>query len=439
MMLSIELVTFLLFGSFLILMVLGVPLVFALGSSAVIGTYFLWGPEALYAVGIRTFSSSTSFVLLAIPMFIFMGSMLEKSGIAGDLYAMMQKWLGGLNGGLAVGTIFVCTIFAALVGVSGAATVTMALVALPSMLAHNYHKGISLGCIAGGGALGVLIPPSVLMIVLGLYTNTSVGMLFLGGITAGLVIVFLFVAYILIVCALKPELGPAVPQHARASWPEKIAALRSVILPILLIAAVLGSIIGGAATPSEAAGLGAMGSILCALAYRKLTWKALFDSCTITLRLSCMVMWIIFAAAIFTSLYAAVGADALVKDALSVLPGGKWGIVIGMQVIWIIMGCFLDPIGIMILTAPLFFPIVVQLGFDPVWFGVLFVVNMEMAFLTPPFGFNLFYIRSVAPPGVTMADIYKSITPFVILQGMALILMMIFPELITWLPYQIMR
>src|SRR3546814_761535 len=152
-----------------------------------------------------------------------------------------------------------------------------------------------------------------------------------------------------------------------------------------------------------------------------------------------MVMWIIFAAAIFTSLYAAVGADQLVKDGLSLLPGGRWGMVIGMQLIWIIMGCFLDPIGIMILTAPLFFPIIVQLGFDPVWFGVLFVVNMEMAFLTPPFGFNLFYIRSVAPPGVTMADIYKSITPFVLLQGIALILMMIFPELITWLPYQIMR
>ncbi|MCA8926727.1 MAG: TRAP transporter large permease subunit [Alphaproteobacteria bacterium] len=436
---SIELITMLLFGSFLVLMVAGVPLVFALGSSAVVGTYFLWGPQALYAIGIRTFSSSTSFVLLAIPMFIFMGNILERSGIAADLYAMMQKWLGGLNGGLAVGTIFVCTIFAALVGVSGAATVTMALVALPSMLHYKYQKGISLGSIAGGGALGVLIPPSVLMIVLGLYTNTSVGMLFIGGITAGLVIVTLFVAYILIACALNPALGPAVPVEERASWGEKLRALRSVILPILLIAGVLGSIIGGAATPSEAAGLGALGSMICALVYGKLTWKAVYESCTITLRLSCMVMWIVFAAAIFTSLYAAVGADALVKEALSILPGGKWGVVIGMQIIWIVMGCFLDPIGIMILTAPLFFPIVVGLGFDPVWFGVLFVVNMEMAFLTPPFGFNLFYLRSVAPPGVTMTDIYKSITPFVLLQAVALGMMMIFPELITWLPNQLLR
>jgi len=186
---SIELITLLLFGSFIFLMIAGVPLVFSLGAAAVVGTYFLWGPNALYAVGIRTFSSATSFVLLAIPMFIFMGAMLERSGIARDLYEMMQTWLGALNGGLAVGTVLVCTVFAALVGVSGAATVTMALVALPSMLGHKYAKGISLGAIAGGGALGVLIPPSVVMIVLSLYTNTSVGMLFLGGVTAGLVIV----------------------------------------------------------------------------------------------------------------------------------------------------------------------------------------------------------------------------------------------------------
>lgn len=436
---SIELITFLLFGSFLVLMVAGVPLVFALGGSAVIGTYFLWGPDALYGIGIRTFSTATSFVLLAIPMFIFMGAMLERAGIASDLYAMMQKWLGAVRGGLAVGTVLVCTIFAALVGVSGAATVTMGLVALPSMLHYRYDKGLSLGCIAGGGALGVLIPPSVLMIVLGLYTNTSVGMLFLGGITAGLVIVVLFVAYILIVCALKPELGPAVPAEERADWPERLLALRAVILPILLVALVLGSIVGGAATPSEAAGLGAFGAMVCAAAKRRLTWATIGEASRITLRLSCMVMWIVFAAAIFTSLYAAVGADRLVRDALTLLPGGPLGVLIGMQLIWLVMGCFLDPIGIMILTTPLFFPIAVQLGFDPVWLGVLFVVNMEMAYLTPPFGFNLFYLRSVAPPSVTMGDIYRSVGPFVALQATALALMIVFPGLITWLPNTLLR
>lgn len=436
---SIEVITILLFGSFLLLMAAGLPLVFSLGSAAIIGTYFLWGPEALYALGIKTFSTATSFVLLAIPMFIFMGSMLERSGLATDLYDMMKKWFGGIKGGLAVGTILVCTIFAALVGVSGAATVTMGLVALPSMLAAKYSKGLSIGSIAGGGALGVLIPPSVLMIVLGLYANVSVGMLFMGGITAGLVIVVLFVLYILIACAIWPEMGPALPVAERATWPEKLAALKAVILPIVLVMLVLGSIVGGVATPSEAAGIGAAGSILCALAYGKLTWTALKESSLITLRLTCMVMWIVFAASMFTALYAAVGADQLVKDALSYVPGGKWGTIFGMQIIWIIMGCFLDPIGIMLLTVPLFFPIIVQLGFDPVWFGVLFVVNMEMAFLTPPFGFNLFYMRSVAPKGVTMLDIYKAVVPFIFLQFIALILMIIFPELITWLPYKMMR
>jgi len=189
----------------------------------------------------------------------------------------------------------------------------------------------------------------------------------------------------------------------------------------------------------RAGGLGAFGAMICAFVRRRLTWPAVYEACKITLRLSCMVMWIVFAAAIFTSLYAAVGADQLVRDSLSLLPGGRWGVLIGMQVIWIIMGCFLDPIGIMILTAPLFFPIATQLGFDPVWLGVLFVVNMEMAFLTPPFGFNLFYLRSVAPPNVTMADIYRSVGPFVALQALALGLMMIFPGLITWLPYTLMR
>ena len=436
---SIEVITILLFGSFLLLMAAGLPLVFSLGSAAIIGTYFLWGPEALYALGIKTFSTATSFVLLAIPMFIFMGSMLERSGLATDLYDMMKKWFGGINGGLAVGTILVCTIFAALVGVSGAATVTMGLVALPSMLAARYSKGLSIGCIAGGGALGVLIPPSVLMIVLGLYANVSVGMLFLGGITAGLVIVVLFIVYILVACAIWPEMGPALPVAERATWPEKIAALKAVNLPIMLVALELGSIVGGVATPSEPAGIGAAGSILCALAYGKLTWTALKESSLITLRLTSMVMWIVFAASMFTALYAAVGADQLVRDALSYVPGGKWGTILGMQIIWIIMGCFLDPIGIMLLTVPLFFPIIVQLGFDPVWFGVLFVVNMEMAFLTPPFGFNLFYMRSVAPKGVSMLDIYKAVIPFIALQFLALVLMMIFPELITWLPYKMLR
>ena len=306
--------------------------------------------------------------------------------------------------------------------------------ALPSMLRYGYSKHLSVGTIAAGGALGVLIPPSVLLIVLGLYTNTSIGKLFAGGMAAGLLLVVLFATYILIASYLKPSIGPAVPIAERATTREKIISLKAVGLPLALIVIVLGSLIGGLATPSEAAGVGAAGAMLCALVAGKLNWESVREASLTTLRLSAMVMWIVFAASMFTALYTAIGAEQLVKDALSLMPGGEWGVIIGMQLIWLIMGCFLDPLGIMIITAPLFFPIIMQLGFDPVWFGILFIVNMEMAFLTPPFGFNLFYMRSVVPKDITMGDIYRSVLPFIIIQAVALVLMMMFPQIIMFLP-----
>lgn len=436
---SIELVTALLFGGLLVLLVAGLPLVFALGGIAIVGTYFLWGPNALFLAGIRTFDSAKSFVLLAIPMFIFMGCMLDRSGVARDLYEMIFKWMSAIRGGLAAGTVIICTIFAALVGVSGAATVTMALIALPSMLGYGYDKRLAIGCIAGGGALGVLIPPSVLLIVLGLFTNTSIGQLFAAGLPAGGIIVLLFIAYILTRAWLQPELAPAVAVEERANWRECFVSLRNVILPVALVVVVLGSIIGGIATPSEAASVGAVGSMLCAAIYRQLTWRNILDSSYTTLRLSCMVMWILFAASIFTALYSAVGAQNLVRSALEQMPGGRWGVVVSMQLIWLVMGAFLDPIGIMMITAPLFFPIAAGLGFDSVWFGIVFVINMEMAFLTPPFGFNLFYIKGVAPKDVSMLDIYRSVAPFVALQALALAIVMVFPQSVLWLPILLFR
>lgn len=436
---SIEYLTLLVFGLFLVFLAMGLPVVFGLGGTAVIATYFLWGPQALHMVASRTFTNANSFVLLAIPMFIFMGCMLEKSGMAKDLYTMMYKWMGPIRGGLAIGTVTICAIFAAMVGITGAATVSMGLVALPSMLKHNYNKQIALGCVSAGGALGVLIPPSVLMIILGLYTNTSIGGLYAGGILPGILLAVMFNIYIFVACLIKPEWGPALPPEERATWKEKFIALKAVILPIVLIVGILGSIFMGAATPSEAAALGAVGSILCAAVYRTLNWPTLREACHVTLRLSCMVMWIIFGASVFTALYTAIGAHDLTRQLLSYLPGGRWGVVIGMQAMWMIMGCFLDPNGIIMITAPIFFPLINSLGFDPVWFGVLFVVNMEMGFLTPPFGFNLFYMQAIAPKGVVMTDIYKSIIPFVMIQAVGLVLCMIFPEIIMWLPKILVR
>jgi tripartite ATP-independent transporter DctM subunit len=425
--------TIILFGSLMIILALGLPLVFSLGGVATLFTIFIWGPNALAVLANRTYMCMDMFVLVAVPMFIFMGAMLQRCGIAEDLYNMMYHWMGGLRGGLAAGTVLICTLFAAMVGISGAATTSMGLLALPSMLKRNYHKDIAIGCISAGGALGILIPPSVLMIVLALFARLSVGKLFIGGVFPGLLFSSLFVSYILIRCYFQKDLGPGVPSEERLPTRQKLALVPGLILPISLIIVVMGSIFFGFATPSEASAIGAFGAIVSAIIKRRLNWPNFVEALFVCLRLSAMVIWIVFAASVFTALYAVTGAADLIGQLLLNV-GGGWATIIAMQFIFFILGCFFDPTGIVLLTTPIFFPVVIKLGFDPLWFGVLFVINMEMAFLTPPFGFNLFYMKAVVPPGVTMGDIYKSIIPFVALQVLGLIICMIFPEIVTWLP-----
>jgi tripartite ATP-independent transporter DctM subunit len=426
--------TIILFGSLVILLFLGLPLVFSLGGVATLFTIFIWGPKALAVLANRTYMVMDMFVLVAVPMFIFMGAMLQRSGIAEDLYHMMYHWMGGLRGGLAAGTVLICTLFAAMVGISGAATTSMGLLALPSMLKRGYNKDIAIGCISAGGALGILIPPSVLMIVLALFARLSVGKLFIGGVFPGILLSALFIAYILIRSYLQKDLAPGVPREERLPTRQKLMLFPGLILPIALIITVMGSIFFGFATPSEASAIGAFGAIISAAIKKRLTWQNFVEALFVCLRLSAMVIWIVLAASVFTALYAVTGAADLIGSLLLNIGGGGWATIITMQVIFFVMGCFFDPTGIVILTTPIFFPVVVKLGFDPLWFGVLFVINMEMAFLTPPFGFNLFYMKAVAPPGVTMADIYRSIIPFVMLQILGLIICMIFPQIITWLP-----
>ena len=429
-----EWLTIILFGTLVILLLAGLPLVFALGGTATLFTIFIWGPGALAVLANRTYMSMSMFMLVAVPMFIFMGAMLQKSGIAEDLYDLMYHWMGGLKGGLAAGTVLICTLFAAMVGISGAATTSMGLLALPSMLKRGYKKEIAIGCISAGGALGILIPPSVLMIVLALFARLSVGKLFIGGVLPGLLLCGLFVSYILIRSFIQKDIAPGVPKEERLPFHQKMMLITSLIIPIGLIFAVMGSIFFGFATPSEASAIGALGAIICAAIKRQLTWKNFVDALFVCLRLSCMVIWIVFAASVFTALYAITGAADLIGEMLLSV-GGHWGPIISMQAIFLVMGMFFDPTGIVLLTTPIFFPVVVELGFDPLWFGILFIINMEMAFLTPPFGFNLFYMKAVVPPGVTMMDIYKSSTPFVVLQLIGLIVCMIFPGIVTWLPY----
>jgi tripartite ATP-independent transporter DctM subunit len=436
---SPELVTLLLFGLLIIFLVLGLPLTYVLGGIAVIFTYFLWGPQALYGLATRAWDYGGNFVLLAVPLFVFMSNMLMESGIAEDLYTTMYKWLGGLRGGLAMGTVAICALMAAMVGLSAAATVSMGLIALPSMLSRKYNKDIAIGCISAGGALGILIPPSVPMIVIGLFGQVSVGKLFAGGVFAGVLLAALFIAYIGIRCRLQPDLCPPIPHEEKVTLREKLVMLGKLVLPILVIISVLGAIFSGMATPTESAGVGSLATILCAAINRKLTWQNLTKACLNTFRLTGMVMWIMIGAVSFTALYTAAGAYNILQNILSAVPGGGWGVVITMQLILLVLGCLLDPGGIIMITTPLFFPLIEKFGFDPVWFGVLFIVNMELAYLTPPVGFNLFYMQAVVPKGITMADIIRSVWPFLILQAIGLVLCMVFPQIILWLPSVLIR
>jgi tripartite ATP-independent transporter DctM subunit len=432
------LATLLLFGSLVVCLVSGLPIVFTMGGVAAIFYLFLWGPKSLYMVATATLSTMGSLVLVAIPLFVFMGMMLERSGLADALYGAAHRWMGGIKGGLAMGTVLICTLFAAMAGISGAATVTMGLVALPAMLSRKYDRKIATGCIAAGGALGVLIPPSVMMVVFALIAGESVGKLFAGGVLPGLLLSALFISYIAIRCYIRPNLGPPVPLEERGSLKEKIMSLRAVILPILLVVGVLGSIFGGFATPTEAAAIGAIGSIGCTVVYRRFTLQTLLQACYRTLSLSCMVLWILVGALLFSQLFVGIKGSNLLREGLAALAVNRWVILIIMQITFFFLGMILDPSGIIMLCTPIFVPVIKELGFDVIWFGVLFTMNMEMAFLTPPFGFNLFYLRGVIPrEEMTMADIYRSAFPFVALQALGLAIVMIFPQIAMWLPNRI--
>lgn len=432
-------ITFVLFSALIILLLTGLPLAFVLGSIAVIFTYLLWGPYALMAIPANTLGVMQNFILSAIPLFIFMGLILQKSGMAGALYDTVHIWAGGVRGGLAMGTVVICMVFAAMTGTSGGATVSMGVIAMPSMLKRKYDKSIVIGSIAAGGALGILIPPSVLMIVYALFANESVGALFAAGVFPGLLLGGVFILYIAIKCFLQKDIGPSIPLGERATWGEKINSLRTVILPILLIFIVLGSILFGVATPTEAAAIGAAGALVCAAVSGNISWNIFLDSSYQTLKLSCMVVWIIIGGSCFASLYTAVGAVEFLKEIINSLAVSRYLILVGIQLCFLILGMLMDPGAIIMICTPVFVPLIKSLGFDPVWFGILFIINMEMGYLTPPFGFNLFYIKAIVPPGVKMTDIYKAIIPFVLLQAVCLFIIILFPEIALWLPRKIIH
>lgn len=423
-----------LFGGLFVGLVFGLPMAFTLGGAAIVAGFIFQGFTIVDLVIRSTYGPMTNLILVALPLFILMASVLEKSGIADDLFTAMHQWTGPLRGGIAIAVVGICTLIAAMSGVSTAGVVTMGIIALPIMLRKGYNKSIAIGPILAGGALGILIPPSTTFIVYGMLTRTSIGRLFAGGIIPGLILSFLYMSYIGIRCYFQPHLGPPLPKEERVSLVEKIKLSRGLILPILLIVSVLGSIFGGIASPTESAAVGALGAVICAAIHRRLNWTMFREAAVRTASVTGMVMWILFGAFCFASVFISTGGPTAVKEFVTGLDVPPIFVIFMMQVSYMILGCFMDEITILFLTIPIYMPILVGFGYDPVWFGVLFIVNMQMAYLTPPFGLTLFYMRGIAPPGVTLMDIYRSVIPFVGIQLIVLILVLFFPPLSLWLP-----
>ena len=431
---GIELITLFMFGGLFLLLSINVPIAFATGALAMLGTILFWTPQAINLFPSNIYGMVTNYIFVAVPMFIFMGAILERSGITDHLYHAIYVWMGSLRGSLVIATIVASVIMSAMVGVIGAIIISMALIAMPATLKRGYDRNLVMGAIMAGGSLGVLIPPSIMLIMYATWAGLSIRQMFLGAIIPGLLLAALFVIYTLIRCWLQPELGPALPPAERATLREKLVHLKALILPALLIIFVLGSIFAGIATPTEASGIGAFGAIFCALVYRRLNWNLLKFACITTIRLSAMVMWIGFGAVMFISVYNGLGGVTFIRNVMLGLPVEPWVILLGMMAIVFVLGMIIEWVGIIMLTTPIFLPIVAALGFDPLWFGLLVCVNLQMDVLTPPFGYSLFYMRGVAPKEVTTLDIYRASFPFVALQMTGLILCMVFPQLILWLP-----
>lgn len=431
---SIELLTFLFFMSLFVFLFLGLPLSFVLGGVSILFLYFTWGPPSFYMVAAQTWGAMQKFTLVAVPLFIFMAMILERSGTANDLYEMMYLWFGPVRGGLVIGTLVICAIFSAMCGISGAAVVSMGAIALPSMLERGYDKSLAVGCINSGGGWGILIPPSVIMILYSLITGESVGRMFAGGVLPGLMLLTIVSGYVLIRCIFQPHLGPALPAEQRGDWPRKFRALKAIILPVSIVFAVLGSIIYGLTTPTEAAAVGLLGALVSAAVYRKLSFQLIWEASLRTFRLTGMIMWILFGAYAFTAAYHSMGGTQLIEHVMQYVPGGRWGTIVFIQLLLLLLGMVLDPAGIMMVTIPVFLPVIKAHGFDPLWFGILFIMNMNIGYMTPPFGFNLFYLKAIVPPSITMGDIYRSVIPFTIMECTGMLMVMFFPQIATWLP-----
>ena len=443
----IDTLSVLMFGSLLLFLMAGMPLAFVTGSLAVVFIYLVGDRAMLNLIPPRVFPMMTNYQLSAIPLFIFMASMLERAGLIDEMFDVVYKWLGGIRGGLAAAAIIASTILAAMVGIIAAAIVTMGIIALPAMLKRNYNHRIALGSIMAGGTLGILIPPSILAIIYAVVAQESVGELYAGSVIPGLMLSGVYILYVTIRCLIRPEYGPALPPDEHVGWGEKFRLLGRMAAPMLLVVTVLGAIFVGIATPVEAAGIGSLGAIVVAAIHKKLSIESVAGACISTMKSVAMVLWIMFGATIFVGFYVLQGGQDFVSEMILGTGLGPYMILLLMMVILVILGMFLDWVGILLLAVPIFLPIVTSLEFSglfglpgvptneiALWFGVVYLVNMQMSFLSPPFGYAIFFLRGVTPDYIPTSELIKATLPFLALQVLILFLCVLFPAIVLWLP-----
>ncbi|SHE43239.1 TRAP transporter, DctM subunit [Modicisalibacter ilicicola DSM 19980] len=433
---SDEMIALLMFSSMMLLLLTGQRIFGAIGFVAAAASWWLWGDGGFEMPFNASFTLMNWYPLLTLPLFIYMGYMLSESGIASDLYRMFHVWMGPLHGGLAIGTVGLMIAISAMNGLSVAGMAIGASIALPEMLRRGYDKIMVTGVIQAGSSLGILVPPSVVLVLYGMIARQPVGKLWLAGVFPGLLLAGLFILYIVIRCRLQPHLGPALPLEERQMrWGDKLKLLQAGILPLLIFFSMTGLFLMGVTSLVESSAVGAAAATVAAIVKRRLTRQVMEDTIRKTLGISCMFMWIILAALSFGAVFDGLGAGrALGSLFLEQWGLGPWEILIMMQLSYILMGMFLDDTAMLVIVAPLYVPLVIELGFDPVWYGVLYTITVQIAYMTPPFGYNLFLMRAMAPPEVSLGDIYRSVWPFVTIMVVGLAIVTAFPQIALWLP-----
>ncbi len=425
---GIETATFAIFAMLLVLLLVGIPLAFVTLLVALVFALGWFGPQAVPLITSRVYSFVSSFVFVSVPMFVLMAALLDRSGIARDLFEAMKLVGGRLRGAVAVQTIFLAVILAAMSGIIGGEIVLLGLLALPQMLRQGYDRNLAIGVICAGGSLGTMVPPSIVLIIYGLTANVSIGELFTAAFIPGFMLASFYVIYVLARCYLNPALAP-VPEPDTRPAREKLASLKGVVLPLLVVFFVLGSIYGGIASVTEASAVGVAGVLLSTVLRGEFTWTMLRAAALQTLGTCGMIVWIGIGASALVGVFNLMGGIKFVAALIAGISDNPTVIILFMMLILFVLGMFLDWVGIALLTMPIFVPIVIELGYDPIWFGVVFAMNMQVSFLSPPFGPAAFYLKSVAPPEISLGDIFRSLLPFIAIQILAVGLLVAFPAI----------